>query len=122
MATELGDHDPRVYFAAERTLLAWVRTGLTLIATGFLVARFGLILSLLRPDIDSGHHWWSGPLGAVLAFLGSMGSAVSAWQHKRFCRTLPPQDLPRDYRSEPALLLGFGTGIVGFILACVLVV
>ena len=36
--------DPRVYFAAERTLLAWVRTGLALMGFGFVVARFGLFL------------------------------------------------------------------------------
>jgi len=39
--------DPRVFFAAERTLLAWIRTGLTVMGFGFVVARFGLFLSLL---------------------------------------------------------------------------
>jgi uncharacterized membrane protein YidH (DUF202 family) len=33
----LGD-----YLAAERTLLAWIRTGLALMGFGFVVARFGL--------------------------------------------------------------------------------
>ena len=42
------DNDPRVYFAAERTLLAWVRTGLAVIGLGFVVARFGLFLRVLR--------------------------------------------------------------------------
>jgi len=36
--------DPRVYLAAERTLLAWLRTGLGLMGVGFAVARFGLFL------------------------------------------------------------------------------
>ena len=40
-------NDPRVFFASERTLLAWVRTGLTIMAFGFVVARFGLFLHLL---------------------------------------------------------------------------
>jgi putative membrane protein len=36
--------DPRVFFAAERTFLAWIRTGLALMGFGFVVARFGLFL------------------------------------------------------------------------------
>ncbi len=36
--------DPRIYMAAERTLLAWIRTGLALMGFGFVVARFGLFL------------------------------------------------------------------------------
>jgi putative membrane protein len=38
------ERDPRVYFAAERTLLAWIRTGLALMGLGFAIARFGLFL------------------------------------------------------------------------------
>ena len=37
-------NDPRVHFAAERTFLAWIRTGLALMGFGFVVARFGLFL------------------------------------------------------------------------------
>ncbi|MDX2167217.1 MAG: DUF202 domain-containing protein [Deltaproteobacteria bacterium] len=52
--------DPRIYFAAERTLLAWVRTGLAMMGFGFVVARFGLFLrevAALRtaPGADSPH-------------------------------------------------------------------
>ena len=39
-----SSEDPRVRFAIERTLLAWVRTGLALMGFGFVVARFGLFL------------------------------------------------------------------------------
>ena len=40
--------DPRVYFAAERTFLDWVRTGIALMGFGFVVARFGLFLRELQ--------------------------------------------------------------------------
>ena len=46
-----GEPDPRIYFAAERTLLSWVRTGLAMMGFGFVVSRFGLFLhhlALLR--------------------------------------------------------------------------
>ena len=36
--------DPRVRFAAERTFLAWIRTGLAMMGFGFVVARFGMFL------------------------------------------------------------------------------
>ena len=44
MATPAAEKDPRVYLAAERTFLAWIRTGLGLMGVGFAVARFGLFL------------------------------------------------------------------------------
>ena len=36
--------DPRIHFAAERTLLAWIRTGLAMM--GFIVALFLAVLGL----------------------------------------------------------------------------
>ncbi len=36
--------DPRIYMAAERTFLAWIRTGIAFMGFGFVVARFGLFL------------------------------------------------------------------------------
>jgi putative membrane protein len=39
--------DPGVFFVAERTLLASIRTSITLMGLGFVVARFGLFLNLL---------------------------------------------------------------------------
>ena len=33
--------DSRIYMAAERTFLAWIRTGVALMGFGFVVARFG---------------------------------------------------------------------------------
>lgn len=35
---------PTDYFANERTFLAWVRTSITIMALGFVVAKFGLLL------------------------------------------------------------------------------
>ncbi len=39
---------PADYLAAERTFLAWIRTGLALMGFGFVVACFGLLLEPLQ--------------------------------------------------------------------------
>ena len=83
----MPENDPRVFFAAERTLLAWVRTGLGLVGMGFVVAKFGLFLRLLHPNADHGDHPWMLPLGVALALLGALASGVASCQHRRFCRT-----------------------------------
>ena len=76
--------DPRIYFAAERTLLAWVRTGLTLVGMGFVVARFGLFLRIVRNASDASPSIASTFIGVGLIVLGSIAIAVAAWQHAKF--------------------------------------
>jgi uncharacterized membrane protein YidH (DUF202 family) len=51
MDTPIGEKpavDLRDYLAEERTFLAWIRTGLTLMGFGFVVARFGLFLQMMQ--------------------------------------------------------------------------
>ena len=64
----------RLHQANERTLLAWIRTALSMMGFGFVVARFGLFLRELAAAHDTtvappGAHWslWT---GLALAFLG----------------------------------------------------
>lgn len=39
----VAEPDPRIFFAAERTLLAWIRTALALMGLGFVMARFDVL-------------------------------------------------------------------------------
>ncbi len=51
METRMGVQpraEVRDYLAEERTFLAWIRTGVTLMTFGFVVARFGLFLEELH--------------------------------------------------------------------------
>jgi putative membrane protein len=110
-------NDPRVYFAAERTLLAWVRTGITVIGLGFVVARFGLFLQILRHEASPGSHLGSTLIGVGLVLLGSGAVSMAAWQHVRFCSNLRPQDRPREPFPNWSVWFSAMLSVVGLLLA-----
>ena len=117
--------DPRVFFAAERTLLAWLRTGLAIMGLGFVVARFGLFLRLLAAQSHDtpapAHHYASSILGIAFVLAGTLAIAVSALQHRRFVATLAAVDLPPAYSRVFALALSLLVAGLGAALSVYLV-
>lgn len=115
--------DPRVYFAAERTLLAWIRTGLTIMGFGFVVARFGLFLTLLAaqrgasPSPVDGSSHLSGFLGIALVVLGSGAIFFAAHQHRKFVSSLPAADLPAFVSRAFPLVVAAVLGVLGLLLS-----
>ncbi len=117
--------DPRVYFAAERTLLAWVRTGLALMGFGFIVARFGLFLRELAevhhetPTRQTSYSLW---IGVALVVLGVSVTAWSAVKHYRWVSRLRAGfiDLPRAFSL--ATVVAFVLAVLGLAIAVVLLV
>lgn len=86
----ISPQDPRVRFAAERTLLAWIRTGLAMMGFGFIVARFGLLLRELglgshAPLNHPGLSTW---VGSFLIVLGVLVNIFSAIEHARIMRRI----------------------------------
>lgn len=120
----IADNDPRVFFAAERTLLAWLRTGLTVMALGFVIARFGLFLQLLSMQTPGGRAHGSAALpaalGIALVLAGALASLVATIQHRRFIGVLPMADLPGRYSGAFGVAFGFFMSFAGAILAAYL--
>ncbi len=107
-------NDPRVLFAAERTLLAWNRTSLTFMAFGFMIERFGLFVHMLSPQhggtLQRGFSFW---IGLAFIVLGSLASAAAIVQYRTFIRTLKPVEIPEGYRINLGVLTTLVVALLG---------
>ena len=120
MSISSPENDPRVYFAAERTFLAWIRTGLGLMGVGFAVARFGLFLRQFQATEShtliqtSGHtngiSVWSG-VGIVL--LGVLVNVSAIAGHFRVVRELRTGAWKPGHVSKTAVALGSLLAVAG---------
>ncbi len=88
-----------------------------MIGLGFVVARFGLFLQILRQDPSPSAHPGSMLIGVGLVLLGSAAVALAAWQHVRFCRDLRPQDRPLEPLPNWSVWFSATLSIVGLVLA-----
>ncbi|MGA8029356.1 MAG: DUF202 domain-containing protein [Bryobacteraceae bacterium] len=119
-----AEQDPRVYLAAERTFLAWLRTGLGLMGVGFAVSRFGLFLRQLSagrsqlPARTMGLSVWSGVALVVLGVIVTIGAVL---QHFRLVRELSSGTWVPGRVSLPAVMLGLLLAAVGIGMAAYLV-
>ncbi|HUY37240.1 MAG TPA: DUF202 domain-containing protein [Candidatus Binataceae bacterium] len=113
---------PSDYLAAERTFLAWIRTGLALMGFGFVVARFGLFLREIamttntHPLEPTGMSLWG---GIALLLAGVAVNVAAAVHHTRLIRELNRGE----HFGRPSALgiaLALVLGAMGVILAAYL--
>jgi putative membrane protein len=96
--------------AAERTLMAWVRTCLSMIGFGFLIYKFFQIIEehstvvALRPQAPRN-------LGLVLTGLGTSVVLVAAIQHWNYVRTLKTEQPYKLWNMN--FIVAFLTAIMG---------
>jgi putative membrane protein len=107
-------NDPRVFFAAERTLLAWNRTSLTLMAFGFVIERFGLFVRMLLPQQTGTLHehlaFW---IGLAFIALGSLASIAAVVQYRKVLTTLKPIEIPEGYWINSGVIVNASVAILG---------
>ena len=84
--------DVREYLAAERTLLAYLRTSIAMMGFGFVVARFSLFLQELQTlGIRSAHaaeHTPSSWVGSAIVLAGVLLNLLAVAEYRAMVRTL----------------------------------
>ena len=87
------------FLAAERTLLAWIRTGVALMGFGFVVARFGLYIRALGVagrESQASSLTPSVVFGTLLVIVGVGVDVLSAYQYVRLVQRMRAG---REYRG-----------------------
>lgn len=116
-------HDPRIYMAAERTFLAWIRTGVALMGFGFVVARFGLFLRELTATgstLSHPKHALSIPIGIALLALGIFVNGAAALRHRSAIRALREGSFTARFESGLPTLVAVTLAILGIAMAAYL--
>ena len=109
-------NDPRVLFAAERTLLAWTRTALSLIALGFAIERFGLLIKEMNFTDVGGQRDFSFAIGLALIAFASLISVASVLQFRRFIKHLSPAEIPEGYMLWRGTATNLAVTLIGVLL------
>ena len=103
------------HMANERTYLAWVRTGISIIALGFVVSKFGIIIRDLVPNSPQTSSHLSTIVGVFLVVAGGFMQLLALRSFVRNRKSIEKGDF-----SAPRWL-EISAGAVTFAVAIVLV-
>lgn len=113
----MNDTSFRDHAANERTMLAWIRTGIALMAFGFAISRFGLFLR----EVESMHAQphgrfgsaWVGVLLVILGFSTNLAATIRYIHNRRVLLR------GEKYSPHPTLVyaLGIGSFLIGVAMA-----
>jgi uncharacterized protein (DUF302 family)/uncharacterized membrane protein YidH (DUF202 family) len=112
------------YLAAERTLLAWIRTGLALMGFGFVVARFGLFLQQLRAAQGANAAWPNGLsvwFGIALIVVGVFVNVFAGWHHLQLVGELDHGRTEHSRPSTEVVAIALFLALIGLAMAIYLI-
>lgn len=106
--------------AADRTLLAWIRTSLALISLGFGIERLGQAALGLDGRLSGFTPLKTRVFGAALILLGVAATLAGMWEHRHVLRAIARVDYR--YTARPAIARFMGTALVVVGLVALIVV
>ena len=97
----------RDHLANERTLLSWVRTCVAIVALGFVVARFGLLLRELGSSSHAPARGLSTGFGVALVACGAVLIIPATFQYRRAARAIETNSYKPSFALAMILAGGF---------------
>lgn len=123
--TRFKNVDPRIFWAKERTFLAWIRTGLALMGFGFVVARFNLFLRMIQARADAplpSPTGWSMWFGTILVLLGVLVQVFVVVDYVLFVSVFKRGETPELKPSYLGIGISLGLVLIGLVMAVYLIV
>ena len=96
--------------------MAWNRTGLTLMAFGFVLERFGLFMHMLHPTPGHSGRDLSFWIGVAFILLALTVMSFSIVQFRRVLATLKPVEIPARYCTWAGMAMNLSVVVLGFAL------
>ena len=106
--------------AADRTLLAWIRTSLALISFGFGIERLGQAAIELDGKLAGFSAIRTRIGGAVLVALGIAATLAGMWEHRRMLQAIASDDYR--YADRPPIARYMAMALVAVGLAALVVI
>jgi putative membrane protein len=120
-ARQPGPNELRDHLANERTFLAWVRTSITIIALGFVVAKFGILLREVGGShVQSLTARAGAVVGVALVVGGILTAVLAALKFQRIRRDIERSVV--DFSPTLDIALAIVVVAAGIILAVYMIV